>query len=296
MLGPVIAMAIGIIGSSVIHLSKGIMRLGIRRLRTDEVRAAAMRVYAVGIILNFSNPFWVIAANPFAPTQFYTSMYGLGLVALVAFERFFMGEQFSRRQWAGLSLVIAGTLAIGLSKIVDPPPGLFHADRQVILTVFTAWFVVGVLAALAGRRARRLAQELLFGLVGGGMASLDAVLKGVAQANAGGADVLPVGTANWALFALSFLGAAGAFGMIQWSFLRKCRASMMAAAYDVAYVTLPLVLLAAAVPGDRLSLLAVGGLLLLAAGTVGLQLVREERPEGPDAGEPLSEPLRRRAV
>jgi hypothetical protein len=122
------------------------------------------------------------------------------------------------------------------------------------------------------------------------MASLDAVLKGVAQANATGANVLPVGAGNWLLFLVSFLGAAGAFGMIQWSFVRKCRASMMAAAYDVAYVTLPLVILAAAVPGDRLSLLAVGGVLLLSAGTVGLQLVREDHPGKPGAIRELTRP------
>lgn len=280
MLGPAIAMTIGIVGSSVIHLSKGVMRLGIRRLRTDEVRTGGMRVYTAGVILNFSNPFWVIAANPFAPTQFYTSMYGVGLVALVAFEGLIMDERFTPRHWIGVSLVIAGTLAIGLSKIADPPPGLIHANRRLVLAVFAGWFVVGLLAALASRRARRLAQELLFGLVGGGMASLDAVLKGVAQANPVGADVLPTGGGNWVLFSLSFLGAAGAFMMIQWSFLRKCRASMMATAYDVAYVTLPLVLLAAALPGDRLSLLGIGGVLLLVAGTVALQLMQEEQASG----------------
>ena len=49
--GPVVAMLIGIVGTSVIHLSKGFMRHGIG--------ARSRSMYIVGVVMNFTNPLWV---------------------------------------------------------------------------------------------------------------------------------------------------------------------------------------------------------------------------------------------
>ncbi len=80
-----IAMTIGFVGTSVIHISKGMMKLGISRMRAGRAGDGGVRrvsiVYIAGMFANFTTPFWVMPANLFAPTVFYTSMYGTGLVA-----------------------------------------------------------------------------------------------------------------------------------------------------------------------------------------------------------------------
>ena len=96
----VLAMAIGVLGTSVIHLSKGVMKRGLVLMRERVARPRTARsVYFAGVAMNFTNPLWVIIANRFAPTVYYTSMYGLGLVALLVYARFRLGENISRRQF-----------------------------------------------------------------------------------------------------------------------------------------------------------------------------------------------------
>lgn len=256
--GPFIAMAIGIVGTSVIHLSKGVMRHGI----TERSKL----VYTAGVVMNFTNPLWVILANRFAPTVFYTSMYGLGLVPLLLFSRKILDERLEARQYRGVAIIVLGTLAIGVGNIVGGKPSLFTADRRVLVLFALGWLLAAPTGSALIRRSSVRIQEYFFGIAAGGLAAVEAVVKGVAQAGPEVNTFLPQSSASWWLFATSFLGAAGAFGMIQWSFIRRCRASMMGALYDVAYVVLPLVLSAIIVDGVVLSVWSVIGIGLLVVG------------------------------
>ena len=299
--GILIAMLIGIAGTSTIHLSKGVMKHGVVLLRACALpeaatgsrsaalaetaaanaaagsaastarRVKARGIYTAGVAMNFTNPIWVIVANRFAPTVYYTSMYGVGLVSLLFFSHIVLHERLDGRRLLGAVVVIAGTLIVGLGRIVTPVPAMYLANRTLVLLVAAGWAVAAPLIALFSRRVSLTLQELLFGLFGGGLASLEAVLKGVAQSGAAGSTFLPQTGPNWVIFVVSFLGAAGAFAMIQWSYLRRCRVSVMAAAYDVSYVALPLVLVAVAVPGEQLGLLSILGLLVLAGGAFMMQ-------------------------
>ncbi len=270
--GIAIAMLTGVVGTSVIHLSKGIMKHGVGLLGTQEKgKLKASAVYTAGMLMNFTNPLWVIIANRFAPTVYYTSMYGLGLVVLLFFSRFALKEEVSRRQITGALLVVAGTILVGIGRIVNPASPMHLASRSTVFIIAGVWALATPIIALACSKSRLPLQELLFGVFGGGLASLEAVLKGVAQAGAEGSTFLPTSTANWWLFAVSFLGAAGAFGMIQWSYLRQCRVSMMATAYNIAYVALPLLVTVLAIPGEQLSLLPLAGLFFFAAGALVLR-------------------------
>ena len=254
----VVALLVGVAGSSAVHLSKGIMKEGVARRRA--------LLYAAGVALNFTAPLWVIVANRFAPTVYYTSVYGLGLVALVLYGRLRLGEALVLRQLAGLLLIVAGTLVIGLAELTQPQPSLHGASREILFAVAGVWIVGTPVAALVLRRAGSAVQEVVFGVFGGGFAALDAVAKGAAQAGESGSTLLPAGAANWLLFALSFLGAAGAFGMIQWSYVRRCRASMMGASYDVAYVSVPLLLIPVLVGRPVIGLWCVVGIVCLGFG------------------------------
>lgn len=279
--GIVIAMLIGIAGTSTIHLSKGVMKHGVVLLRECSriqpsaggavARVKARGVYVAGIAMNFTNPVWVIVANRYAPTVYYTSMYGVGLVSLLLFSHVVLNERLDSRRLLGAAVVILGTLVVGVGRIVTPVPGMHLASRTLVLVIAALWVIAAPLTALLSRSTSMTLQELLFGLLGGGLASLEAVLKGIAQSGADGNTFLPQTGPNWVIFLVSFLGAAGAFAMIQWSYLRRCRVSIMAAAYDVSYVALPLVLVAVAVPGERLGLLSILGLLVLACGAFMMQ-------------------------
>ena len=264
-----IAMAIGVLGTSTIHLSKGMMRLGISRLRSSDAdRRRAKMVYIAGVLMNFTNPLWVILANRFAPTVYYTSMYGLGLLPLLLFSRSMLGERLHRSQYAGILIIVAGTLLVGAGNMVGGKPSLFGADRTLLVFVAVAWLIGAPLVSILVRRRSVGLQELFFGVAAGGLAALEAVVKGVSQAGAVENTFLPQTVATWWLFGASFLGAAGAFGMIQWSYLRHCRASMMGSIYDVAYVAIPLLLTAAIVDGATLGVWSAVGIAVLAAGVV----------------------------
>ncbi len=257
-LGPVVAMLIGVLGTSVIHLSKGLMRHGIG--------SGSRLAYTAGVLMNFTNPLWVILANRFAPTVFYTSMYGLGLLPLLFFSRAVLGEHLEQRQYRGISVIVLGTLLIGLGNLLGGKPSLYGANRGILLSVAGIW-VAGapVISRLIRRRAVRV-QEYVFGVAAGGLAALEAVVKGVAQAGPDGSTFLPQSASAWWLFGISFLGAAGAFGMIQWSYFRRCRASMMGSLYDVAYVTVPLLLTALLVEDAALGIWSIAGMVCLFVG------------------------------
>ena len=273
--GPIIAMIIGVVGSSVIHLSKGVMRLGVTRLQ--EKQGAGKAIYVAGMVMNFTNPFWVMVANRFAPTLYYTSVYGVGLIPLLLFSCAVLGERLDARQILGVMLVGVATVLVGVVNVAVPSPSLFAANQALILVVAASWLLLGPLLLAGVRNTTVLLQGLFFGLIGGGFAALDAMMKGLAQSGAAGSTLLPQGGIAWLVFLLSFLGAGGAFVIIQWSYVRGCRASVMGSAYDVSYVALPLLLTTVAVPGARFSPAHAVALGLLTVGVTLVQLPRSQR-------------------
>lgn len=275
--GIAVALILGVFGTSVIHLSKGVMKLGIVRMRARKAQVAAPEarpvlagrsrsIYLAGMLVNFTNPLWVIIANRFAPTVYYTSMYGLGLVSLLVFSRFILGEHLDRRRIGGALIVVIGTLLIGAARLSSPASPLFLANRTTVLVIAGAWALAAPAVARFMKGAPIPVQELLFGLLAGGLAALEAVLKGVSQSTDGAASFLPGAGPDWWIFGVSFLGAVGAFGMIQWSYLRHCRVAIMAASFDVSYVALPLLVTALAVSGERVNALSILGLVVLGTG------------------------------
>lgn len=268
-LAATIAMTIGVIGTSTIHLSKGVMRLGLLRLREPkEPKRRASAIYTVGVLMNFTNPLWVILANRFAPTVFYTSMYGLGLLPLLLFTRSCLKEHLHPRQYLGITTIVLGTLLVGVGNLRGGKPSLFGANTTLLVSVALGWLILAPVGALLVRRRSIRLQELFFGLFAGGLAALEALVKGVAQAGPVENSFLPQTPGGWWLFGASFLGAAGAFGMIQWSYLRHCRASVMGSIYDVAYVAIPLILTAAIVQGAGLGAWKLAGIALLGLGVL----------------------------
>lgn len=285
-IGALIAVAVGILGTSTIHVSKGFMKMGYVADRgaarsstathaEAESTGGRKAAFVVGMLMNFTNPLWVIIANRFAPTVYYTSVYGVGVISLLVFSHCVLGERITRRRFLGAAVVAVATVLIGFGQrvVADSAGGI--SENLPVLIFSAAWLLAAPVVAAVVRGLGTSKQEIVFGALGGGLASLDAVIKGIAQSGPAGRSFLPTEPVAWLLFALSFLGAAGAFGMIQWSYVRKCRASMMGASYSVTYVALPLLVGAGLGNSGGLSILQIVGLLGLAGG---MMLVADSAP------------------
>ncbi|GAB6091419.1 hypothetical protein [Spirochaeta dissipatitropha] len=261
-----IAIVIGFAGTTVIHLSKGVMRLGIQKLKDSHKGGTA--VYILGICMNFTNPLWVIAANRFAPTVYYTSVYGLGLIPLLLFSYLVIGERPGRWQIYGSILIVVGTLIIGYTALVSISPSLYAANKTRALAVSIAWLLFSLIGTVASKHRAVHLQELFFGIAAGGLAALEAILKGIAQSGLHENSYLPQNSLNWIIFILSFFGAAGAFVLIQWSFHRTCRASVMGSVYNACYILLPLLIVPYLLEQFHLSPSRIAGGLIIIAGSL----------------------------
>ena len=237
------ALIIGLIGSSVIHLSQGLLKLAIYRRQSGDRSIGNRYLYSLGLALNCSAPFWVIAANRFGPTVFYTSMYASGLLGLILFSKWKLHRPFQFMEVLDASLLILGSFILVL--------GFGRADVAAMETPQPGWLIAAfVLFGLCVWPAVRLSENvhwlppgLVMGALGGAFLALDSLLKGVAQADGGASGFLPVTGYGWMLFLFSFVGAAAALGMTQWAHSKHQPPTATIAAYDAGYVALPVLLL-----------------------------------------------------
>jgi len=265
----VVALAIGVVGSTVIHLSQGLMRWGIQlKRRSEDDPGPGRRVWIVGVALNFTAPLWVILANRFGPTTLYTSMYAVGLIVLLAFSRWKLDRVIHPLEVWGALLLIGATALLGIDGMRGPPVSMGQVPAWPLLTLGAVALVLIWPLGILTRHAPRLPTGLLFGALGGTFLALDSLLKGVAQFDTGSAAFLPGTAAGWTLFLLSFVGAGAALGMTQWAHLRSAPPSQTIAGYDAFYVAIPILLVPSmvALPEAGISLLCWSGLAGISAG------------------------------
>lgn len=262
-----IALLIGVIGSAVIHLSQGLLKLSIVRRQSGRRSRGNQLLYGLGLLLNFSAPLWVIAANRFGPTVLYTSMYATGLLWLMLFTCLKLGRNIHLSELAGALLLIIGSTVLVFGFTRDEMSGMQSTSPVWLLGA-------ALLFGLAVWPAVRLAGSIswiplgiVMGGFGGVFLALDSLLKGVAQADGGVVGFFPVTGIGWALFIFSFIGAAAALGMTQWAHARGQPPTTTIAAYDALYVTLPVLILQLANgEGRTVNALCLLGLALIVSG------------------------------
>jgi drug/metabolite transporter (DMT)-like permease len=265
--GHLIVLCIGLIGSATIHLSQGMLKLAIHRRSETGGSHATSVLYGTGLVLNFSAPLWVILANRFGPTVLYTSMYATGLLGLILFSCWKLNRPIRTAEILGVTLVIVGSIIVVLAYNRGGIGSMAATNPTWLLAA-------ALLLALALLPGIRLAQRwiwlppgLVMGGFGGAFLALDSLLKGVAQSEGGAGGFLPVTGTGWALFTFSFFGAAAALGMTQWAYAKQQPPTATIAAYDAAYVALPILILPLAQgQGARLDLICLSGLLIIVAG------------------------------
>ena len=278
-----IALLIGVAGSTVVHLSQGMMRLAIARRGEDGARA----LYLAGMTMNFSAPLWVILANRFGPTVLYTSVYAVGLVALLIFSCVKLGHRARPSDMAGAGAVAAGAALLAGGTLAGGTPPMAALGAAPLF--FAGAGAVGMLAPVWWMTARRrrlpVPEGIVLGGLGGVFLALDSLLKGVAQSDSGEAAFLPATAAGAALFAMSFAGAGLAFAMTQWAHTRSAPPSQTIAGYDAAYVAAPVFLVPLAAGGAGMpNAWCYAGLACLALGLFLLGAAHPSRPAAAVAG------------
>lgn len=282
--GPLLVMLLGIASTTQTHLAKALERQGIetwdlvraRLQRTgEEIEGSARKpvIYAVGLVLNHTTFVYHLLVAPLGgTTALYTSMYGMGLIALLLWSSLVLREKLGRLQLAGAVAILLGTLTIGLEGISRPMLDMSRMD--LVHTVTAAALLLGACLSLiiAGLRSGRPDPlGLAFGLSAGAAGALDPFLKVAGQTAGGGGPFTPGTVGGWAVLAASFLVGEAAVLITQWGFYRRARANMLVPAYNCSYVAVPVALQALLLPGYAVYPVTVLGLGLIGAGFVCLR-------------------------
>ncbi len=199
----------------------------------------------------------------------YTSMFGIGLVALLVYSTKFMKENITRLEVTGAILIVLGTLTIGVEGIFRPAVEMAHMN--VVGTVAAVCMVLGlggVCMTLTSKKGTQDAIGLTFGLFAGACGGLDPFLKAVGQSQGGANHAVPHTALGWTLFAGSFVVGFLAFMITQWGYVRRARASVLVPAYNCTYVGLPVILQVLLLPGYGFYWTTAAGIGLIMLGIV----------------------------
>jgi len=284
-------MIYGIVGSVLFNLSKGMQRQGIDALsfifpKRGKRRAAEDRpgskkniaLYATGFVLNNSLGFFAILANRYGPSSYYTSMFGIGIIALMLYSGIILKEPLHLLQYAGAIVLTLGTLILGYDGILRPKMTMAGISLPAAGIVLAASFLVGAFLLFYARRKNGLVVlGVIYGMLIGFAASLDPILKGIGQNLGGGERYLPRLPLGWVIFLTSFFFATLSFVTSQWAFSRGIRASVLIPSQNFAYITYPILFQAVSLPGFRFTRIAAWGLGVTILGIVIMQTTIKRR-------------------
>jgi drug/metabolite transporter (DMT)-like permease len=270
-----LAMLYGIVGTVLFNISKGMQRHGIeavsaifpsRKQPTADRPARSPKIislYITGFILNNSLGFFAILANRHAPPSYFTSMFGVGIIALMLYSGLILKEPIRPRQYAGAAVLALGTLLLGFDGIARKDSTMAGINLALFGLMVGLSFLTAVFLLLWAHRTRSvLFLGIIYGLVIGFTASLDPVLKGIGQSLGGGERYLPRLSWGWVIFLLSFLFATLSFAASQWIFRRGVHASVLIPSQNFSYIVYPLFIQAVTLPGFKLTALTLVGLLI----------------------------------
>lgn len=270
---------LGIAASTQNHLAKALERQGIDALRQlgahlggKEAAPTGRKplIYTLGLTLNHTTFLYHLLITPLGGNAaLYTGMYGVGLAALLAYSRWVLREESTRRELGGALLILAGTLAAGLAGLSGPVRSMAGVDPQALFTTLGVLFLlVGFLARYGQRGPSSVSAGVAFGLAAGICGSLDPFLKSVGQAAGGAGKFLPGAAEGWLFLAFSFLIGEAAVVITQWGYLRGARANLLAPALNCSYIATPVLLQLILLPGYQLHWLSATGLALVGAGII----------------------------
>jgi drug/metabolite transporter (DMT)-like permease len=291
-----LVLLLGLVSTIQTHLAKALERQGIevfeqlkaKLQKTGAPVEGGLRkpvIYTIGLILNNTLFIWSILAQPYGPPALFTSVFGMGLVFLMGYAAWVLKEKITRRELVGAALIVIGTLVIGFENILRPEWDRFTMDLSALLVALSVWLVLNLIFAVAASRSHDLRLlALAFGLLAGGLGSLDPFFKGVGQNYGGHSGILPANKIGVIFFTASFVIGFLAFVVTQVGFARKVPASLLVPVYNAAFIGLPVIWQAVLLPESRTTGFSVFGILLILAGVIGMQFrIRGNTKELPHA-------------
>jgi drug/metabolite transporter (DMT)-like permease len=269
-----IVILIGIADTVQLHIAKSMQRQGIEIF--DQIRAKIKKehleiegnvkkpvIYVVGLVLNNTEPVWLIIANLFNESPaLVTSMFGIGLVVLMVYSVKVLHEPVTRREATGAAVIIGGTLVLGAEAFFRPEyaeADISMGASYLFLAAFAA--VAAMVMVVASRTRNARIMGFAFGVAAGGFGGQDIIFKMLGQN-----DMDSI--VGWLVFASSFAIAFLAFFFTQLGFARKAPASVLVPAYDATYVLVPILFQALLLPGFQIWPSTVFGAATVVAGIV----------------------------
>lgn len=275
------AMLFGIIGTSLYHIGKSMQKQGIdflhdirnkarnpSRTRTSNPRIAKSgAVYITGVVLNNTLAVWIMLAGMFAPASYFTSMFGLGLIALMLYSRHYLNETITRMKQIGILLLVIGTVTLGVEGIFRAKLSMSDIDLETVIILIAVYVSASlVLIFVSSRSDDPFLVGVSFGFFTGGIASMDPVLKGIAQHYGGTSGFLPSTHEGWLIFAASFLLTTISFVGVQVGFMKHAPASVQVSISSSVYVCMPLIIQDMALPGFRITPATAFGMIMVVGG------------------------------
>jgi len=276
-----IAMLFGIMGSALYHIGKSMQKQGIGFIRIAKNKiakdthgrgfsAAELKtgaIYLTGIIFNNSLAVWIMMANLFAPPSYFSSMFGTGIVALTIYSKKFLGETISVVRYLGIALLVSGTVILGFEGVCRIKMSMADVELGTVFIIVSVYVLASLLFMVASyRSSNALFIGLSFGFFSGGVASLDPVLKGIAQHYGGIPGFLPSTQTGWIIFIASFVFSTSSFLAAQVGFLKNSQASLQVSVSSCVYICFPIIIQGFALPAFRLTPVTFSGMALVVGG------------------------------
>lgn len=284
------AFIFGIIGTVMFHIGKSMQKHGIeflevikkrffsidssKKLHRNDLRKGLL--YLTGITLNNSMAFWIMLANMFAPSSYFSSMFGIGLIPLLFYTKYFLNETITRSKWIGMFIVVAGTFALGIEGLHRARLSMSEINIRAVMTVISLYLAVSIVFLFAAYRSGNLARiGLSTGLFTGGLACIDPVLKGIGQHYGGTPGFFPSTPTGWIIFAISFIFSSASFLIAQLGFAKNTAVSIQVSTSTSVYICFPVIIMELSLPGYHITPLTIYAMMFVVGGIV-LILGREK--------------------
>jgi len=281
------AMFLGLLGTSLFHLAKGLQKKGIDALskyQRGSKKNGELKAYIAGLTLNAALPLLILVAGKFAPVSYFTSMFGMGLLVLMFFSHRVLGEPVTASKYAGSAILICGTIIVCMENLMAKP--MIMDMKAGPLMVFGALYMAVSILLLNPFRKNSSAffLSLSFGFFTGFTAAMDPVLKSLSQHFGGGCPFLPGTWTAWLILAGSFVSGMLSFLMTQVGFAKGGRASLMIPIHNSLIVLIPIIIEFISIPEKRLSVMTCSGGALIVSGLfiiqTGGRFFRRDAPSG----------------
>ncbi|RLC47327.1 MAG: hypothetical protein DRI23_11465 [Candidatus Cloacimonadota bacterium] len=284
MVNYLIAMLLGFIFSVTFHISRGMQQQGIKTLTFIRAKfrknpssiswkESKPTIYLLGVILSGSGAIWVILSGKFAPASYFTSMYGIGMVAMMWYSSKILKERIDKWEIIGAGILIVGTVLIGIEGLFQPK--LNYAD----INIQSVWWIVGIFTGISlialiwiRNHGNLIIKSVIFGIFTGGMVSFDPIFKGIGQNLNHNSAFFPTTSMGWTIFLFSLVFTTASFWITQWGFSKNVRAALLIPMHNSLYIAFPIFIQLIALPDYQFSFITILGLLLILAGNLMMKL------------------------